>query len=122
MKVIKVEDFEIWKESIELVVLFYNLIKNTDLKRDFVLSEQIKKSVISIPSNIAEGFERNNNNEFKHFLNIAKGSIGELKTQVYITLRLELINKHQFDELNNKIIRLSSKISNLITYLRKKQK
>ena len=122
MKVIKVEDFEIWKESIELVVLVYNLIKNTDLKRDFVLSEQIKKSVISIPSNIAEGFERNNNNEFKHFLNIAKGSIGELKTQVYIALRLELINKHQFDELNNKIIRLSSKISNLITHLRKKQK
>ena len=122
MKVIKVEDFEIWKESIKLVVLVYNLIKNTDLKRDFVLSEQIKKSVISIPSNIAERFERNNNNEFKHFLNIAKGSIGELKTQIYISLRLELINKHQFDELNNKIIRLSSKISNLITYLRKKQK
>jgi len=122
MKVTKVEDFEIWKEAVDLVVLVYNLIKNTDLKRDFVLSEQIKKSVISIPSNIAEGFERNNNNEFKHFLNIAKGSIGELRTQVYIALRLELINKHQFDELNNKIIRLSSKISNLITYLRKKQK
>jgi len=122
MKVIKVEDLEIWKEAVDLVVLVYNLIKNTDLKRDFVLSEQIKKSVISIPSNIAEGFERNNNNEFKHFLNIAKGSIGELRTQIYIALRLELINKHQFDELNNKIIRLSSKISNLITYLRKKQK
>jgi four helix bundle protein len=122
MKVTKVEDFEIWKESIELVVLVYNLIKNTDLKRDFVLSEQIKKSVISIPSNIAEGFERNNNNEFKHFLNIAKGSIGELRTQIYISLRLELINKPQFNKLNNKIIRLSSKISNLITYLRKKQK
>jgi len=122
MKVIKVEDFEIWKESIKLVVLVYNLIKNTDLKKDFVLSEQIKKSVISIPSNIAERFERNNNNEFKHFLNIAKGSIGELKTQIYISLRLELINKPQFNKLNNKIIRLSSKISNLITYLRKKQK
>ena len=122
MKVTKVEDFEIWKEAVDLVVLVYNLIKNTDLKRDFVLSEQIKKSVISIPSNIAEGFERNNNNEFKHFLNIAKASIGELRTQIYIALRLELINKHQFDELNNKIIRLSSKISNLITYLRKKQK
>ena len=122
MKVIKVEDLEIWKEAVDLVVLVYNLIKNTDLKRDFVLSEQIKKSVISIPSNIAEGFERNNNNEFKHFLNIAKGSIGELRTQIYIALRLDLINKSQFDELNNKIIRLSSKISNLITYLRKKQK
>jgi len=122
MKVTKVEDFEIWKESIELVVLVYNLIKNTNLKKDFVLTDQIKKSVISIPSNIAEGFERNNNKEFKYFLNIAKGSIGELKTQVYIALRLEIINKHQFEELNNKIIRLSSKISNLITYLRKKQK
>ena len=122
MKVTKVEDFEIWKEAVDLVVLVYNLIKNTDLKRDFVLSEQIKKSVISIPSNIVEGFERNNNNEFKHFLNIAKGSIGELRTQIYIALRLELINKPQFDELNNKIIRLLSKISNLITYLRKKQK
>ena len=122
MKVTKVEDFEIWKEGVDLVVLVYNLIKNTNLKRDFVLSEQIKKSVISIPSNIAEGFERNNNNEFKHFLNIAKGSIGELRTQIYISLRLELINKPQFNKLNNKIIRLSSKISNLITYLRKKQK
>jgi len=122
MKVTKVEDFEIWKEAVDLVVLVFNFIKNTDLKRNFVLSEQIKKSVISIPSNIAEGFERNNNNEFKHFLNIAKGSIGELRTQIYIALRLELINKHQFGELNNKIIRLSSKISNLITYLRKKQK
>jgi len=122
MKVTKVEDFEIWKEAIELVVLIYKIIRNSNLNKDFVLSDQIKKSVISIPSNITEGFERNNNKEFKHFLNIAKGSVGELKTQIYIALRLEFINKHQFDELNNKIIRLSSKISNLITYLIKKQK
>ncbi|MGB9883540.1 MAG: four helix bundle protein [Microgenomates group bacterium] len=122
MKITKIEDFEIWKEAVELVILVYQVIKKTNLKNDFVLNDQIKKSVISIPSNIAEGFERSNNTEFKRFLIIAKGSSGELRVQFYLAFKLNLIDEVNYRLINDKIIRLSSKISNLISYLRKNKK
>ena len=85
MKYNKVEEMPIWIESMSLVSSFYNLIKtNSLLRKDFALLDQMKRSVISIPSNISEWFARKTNIEFKRFLDIALGSLSEFKTQIYI--------------------------------------
>ncbi len=114
-------DLEIWKNSIEIVKEIYLLTSN-NFGREFSLIDQIRRSAISIPSNIAEGFERNSTLEFKRFLLIAKGSCGELRTQLYISCELKLISINTFYVLNNKLLKLSSQIGALIRYLRGRAK
>ena len=78
------EDIEAWKRACRLVVDIYRLTNQLELQRDWGLRDQIRRSAISISSNIAEGFERNLNAEFKRFLLIVKGSCGELRSQLYL--------------------------------------
>lgn len=81
----KIEEMEVWQESVGLVETVYGLTqKNKLFQKDFALKDQIRKSAISIPSNISEGFERESNQKFIRFLFIAKGSCGELRTQLLI--------------------------------------
>lgn len=122
MKVTRFEDLDIWQISMRLVDEVYKLTTNSPFSKDFALKEQIRKSVISIPSNISEGFERSNNIEFKRFLIIAKGSAGELRTQLTIALRLKYIMPNLYDDILKQLIILSSKITNLIMYLIKNKK
>lgn len=122
MKVTRFEDLEIWKDSMILVNEIYELTYLPTFSKDFALKEQIRKSAISIPSNISEGFERSNNIEFKRFLIIAKGSAGELRTQLTIAYNLHYIKSDQFKTFLQQNISISSKISNLISYLRKQNK
>lgn len=63
------------------------------------MQDQVQRAALSVPSNIAEGYERNSNKEFVRFLNIAKGSCGELRTQLYISRKLDFIKKAEFDHL-----------------------
>jgi four helix bundle protein len=77
-KVKSFEDLTVWKEAMQLVVSIYTEFKNNT---DYGFKDQIQRSAVSIPSNIAEGYERQSNKEFIHFLFIAKGSSGELQTQ-----------------------------------------
>ena len=84
------ENLEVWKKSCRLAVRLYNLLKEC---RDYGLKDQILRSAVSIPSNIAEGSERNSIPEFKRFINIAKASAAELRTQVYISKEVEIIPK-----------------------------
>lgn len=77
------EDLEIWQDARKLSKEIILISKNTDLKIDFRLKAQIKDSSGSIMDNIAEGFERNGNTEFRQFLSIAKGSAGETRSQLY---------------------------------------
>ncbi len=95
----KVEDLIIWKKSMELAKSVYLLNKDLPSEEKFGLSSQIKRSVISIPSNIAEGAGRNSNKEFKHFLSIANGSSYELQTQLNLLIELELISKNKVKPL-----------------------
>jgi len=77
----KIEDINVWKESIDLVLYVYKLINQSKtFQKDYGLKDQVQKSAVSIPSNISEGFERETNAEFIRFLYIAKGSCGELRT------------------------------------------
>ncbi|MFI2743390.1 four helix bundle protein [Zhouia sp. PK063] len=86
----KVEDLKIWQKSISLTKQVYLLAANLPNDEKFGLISQIKRSAVSIPSNIAEGAGRNTNNEFKHFLSIANGSTYELQTQLKLIIELHL--------------------------------
>ncbi len=77
------EDLEIWKEARRLSNVIFRLTFETDLNKEFRFKEQIKSSSGSVMDNIAEGFERDGNLEFRQFLSIAKGSAGEVRSQLY---------------------------------------
>lgn len=113
------EDLEVWKEARCLTGEIYRLTKGEKFSKDFALSGQIRSAAISIMSNIAEGFERGGNQEFIQFLYIAKGSCGEARSQTYVALDQGYVAQKEADELTKSCRRLSSMISNFITYLRK---
>lgn len=113
------EDLDIWQEARRLAKEIHVLSKETDLKTDFKLKNQIKGSSGSVMDNIAEGFERDGNLEFRQFLSIAKGSAGESRSQIYRLYDYEIIDEEKFNQLKNDYLSLSSKIKNFITYLNK---
>ena len=112
-KIEKFEDLKIWQDGIELVVKVYS--KLTDCK-DFGLRDQLQRSAVSIPSNIAEGFDRKSNKEFVRFLRIAKASCAELRTQLIIADRISLFNAELLIEDSRK---LSAMIQKMISYREK---
>ncbi len=121
-KIEKFEDILAWQNSMTLCNDIYSLTFNENFIKDFALRDQIRKSAISIPSNIAEGFERGSNIQFKYFLTIAKASAGELRTQIYIAKNLNYISENEFEIIINKCNDVSKLISKFISYLRNNEK
>ncbi len=113
------EEIEAWKKSRELARLVYSVSGKGNFSRDFPLRDQIRKASISTMSNIAEGFERKGHSEFAHFLSIAKGSVGELRSQLYLALDQDYLNKELFNELFSRASDISRMLSGLIDYLKK---
>ena len=113
------EDLETWQEARRLAKEIHVITVETDLKVDFRFKEQIKSSSGSVMDNIAEGFERDGNLEFRQFLSIAKGSAGETRSQLYRTLDYGYITEEKFDILKKDYENLSGKLKNFITYLSK---
>lgn len=114
------EDLEIWKEARRLAKEIHFISVETELKSDLRFKNQIKSSSGSVMDNIAEGFERDGNLEFRQFLSIAKGSAGETRSQLYRVFDLEYISEEKFEALKKDYENLSGKIKNFITYLNKK--
>ena len=117
-KVDKIEDIVVWQLAIELTNTIYTITNNNVFNKDFALRDQIRKSAISIPSNIAEGFERNSTNQFLYFLVIAKGSAGELRTQLLIAKNQNYISQSEFEKINKDALEVSKKLGAFITYLK----
>ena len=118
MTVRSFEDLEIWKEARRLTGQIYRLTRNPKFSKDFRLGGQIQGAVVSIMSNIAEGFERGRNQEFIQFLYIAKGSCGEVRSQLYAALDQGYVAPNEAGELKESLKRLSIMISNLIDHLK----
>lgn len=116
----KFEDLDIWQEARRLAKEIHIISTESDLKSDFRFRDQIKASSGSVMDNIAEGFERNGNLEFRQFLSIAKGSAGETRSQLYRTLDFGYITEEKFNTLRESYENLSEKINNFITYLNNK--
>lgn len=116
------EDIDVWKKSMDLCKRIYVLSNQSSFFSDFALRDQVRKSSISVPSNIAEGFERESNNQFIYFLLIAKASAGELRTQIYIAHNCGYIDDLTKNELVNSLTEISKSLSGFITYLRMQKK
>jgi len=117
----KFEDKEAWQKARTLAQEIYTLCTTTELAKDFKLRDQINASSGSIMDNIAEGFERGGKQEFIQFLAIARGSAGEVKSQLYRLLDRRYINKEKFEELYALANEVGSKITNWMKYLNKSE-
>ena len=113
------EDLEIWQLARELNADIFKLITETPLSNDYKLKEQINGSTGSIMDNIAEGFERDGNLEFKNFLSIAKGSCGECRSQLYRVFDRKYFDESEFVKCRDKSMTLSRKIASFMIYLSK---
>ncbi|MBI5184968.1 MAG: four helix bundle protein [Nitrospinae bacterium] len=104
------EDLEVWKKSCRLAVTLYELLRDC---RDYGIKDQMLRSSISIPSNIAEGSEKNSIPDFQRFINIAKGSAAELRTQVYISREIHLFSDKDSKNLLNELKSISKMLQAL---------
>jgi four helix bundle protein len=112
------EEIISWQKARELNKEIYFLTNtNNSFSKDFGLRDQIRKSSISISSNIAIGFERETTKEFIRFLYIAKASAGEFRSQLYLAFDLKYIFNEEFEKLKLKVNEVSKLISGLIKYL-----
>lgn len=121
MKIQKFEDLPIWKLSLIITKEIYDITAKERFSKDFGLRDQIRRAIVSVSSNIVEGFEKNNNNEFVRFLKIAKGSVGEVRNQLYVSIAVSYISQNEFDEISGKLEDLAGQIGGFIVYLQKKK-
>ena len=110
------KDLTVWQESRKLVKEIYSLTSKFPKDEIYSLTAQIKRSAISIPSNIAEGAARDSNKEYIHFLYIALGSVAELDTQLIIANDLNFLNETDFNEIMENLSNIGKMLSGLIKY------
>ena len=111
------EDLHVWQEARGLVNEVYKVTKQRAFRRDFSLRDQITRAAVSSMSNIAEGFERGSRREFIQFLNVAKGSTGEVRSQLYVALDQEYVDQKMFEKLRGSALAVSRRLAKFIRYL-----
>lgn len=115
----KFEDLHIWQASRELVKIVYEHTNKGAFQKDFALRDQIRRAIISVMSNIAEGFGAGSDAEFLRFLGYARRSLAETQSQLYIALDLEYISKEDFDTTFQKANSTERQINAFVAYLAK---
>ncbi len=117
----KFEDIEAWKRAREVTKKIYQLSGVGEFSRDFGLKNQIRRSLVSVMSNIAEGFDRDGNREFINFLSIAKGSCGEARSQLYVALDQNFISVEDFESMYDDLDQTSRMIGGFMNYLKQSE-
>ena len=116
----KFEDLKVWQLGRQLTANIYSAARMADFARDYGFRDQICRASVSITSNIAEGFERKSNKAFQSFLAIAKGSAGEVRSQLYAALDIGYIDDDKFHQLSAQATEIGKMLSGLIGYLETK--
>jgi four helix bundle protein len=116
------EKFEVYQKGIILAKLVFKLMEGESFEKEFGFKNQIKRAVISITNNIAEGSEYNNNKQFIRYLKIAKGSCAEVRSMIVLAKELELLSALEIEKSYELSIEISQNISNFIKYLNTKIK
>lgn len=114
MKINSFEEIIAWQKAKELTILIY---KNFKYSKDFSFKDQIQRASVSIMNNIAEGFERGGNKEFRNFLYIAKGSSAEVRSMLDLALSIDYTDRKNFETMYNLSIEISKILSGLIKTL-----
>jgi len=115
-------DLIVWQKSMSLVLKLYTETKAWPKEEVYGLTSQIRRSAISIPSNIAEGYGRNSTGDYVRFLQIASGSLYEFQTQLEISFQLGYLNEEKYVEVNSLSIEIEKMLSSLISKLKNAQK
>jgi four helix bundle protein len=118
MSIVRFENLSCWQEATSLAVEVYTVSKDGEFGRDFGFRDQLRRAAVSIASNIAEGKERETVAEFTRYLYIAKGSAGELSTQLLIAKEIGYLNQGRFEDLRERVEKLSAMIGALIKTLK----
>jgi four helix bundle protein len=118
MKYKSFEEFPIWTQCIVFAKEIYQITNKGEFRRDFGLKDQIRRAAVSMSSNIAEGFERNNPKEFVRYLIIAKGSAGEVRSQLILAHSIQYITDEEGHHLSSKIKNIIASLGGLISYLK----
>ena len=113
------EDLLVWQMGIELVKRVYVLTANAWFSKDFGLRNQIRRASVSIPTNIAEGFERASRREYLNFLNIAKGSAGEVRSLCRVSFDVGYLSQSTYDELREAAVIISRSLYNQIQAIKR---
>jgi four helix bundle protein len=116
------KELQVWQKAMNLADQIYSLTDNFPQIEMYGLASQIRRSAVSIPSNIAEGCARNGTKEFIQFLGIAKGSLAELETRLLLARRRNYLNEEHMQQINMQIREVDNFIFSLITKLRSKLK
>jgi four helix bundle protein len=117
-KFTRFEDIQAWQLSRQLVKNIYATTSKRSFSKDHGLKDQMQRAAVSTMANIAEGFERYSNKEFIQYLNIARGSMGEVRSHLCVALDLNYIDDKEFGILKEKAEHISKSIWNLIKYLK----
>lgn len=104
----------------KLAHAIYTITTNTKFESDWGLRDQIRRAAVSIPSNIAEGYERDSDGDFNRFILIAKGSSGELRTQLLLAVKIGYINENDSAKMISECIEISSMLRSLANHLQNK--
>ena len=108
------KNLKVWKEGKDLAIEIYKITNTGKFLRDRSLTEHLRRTAVSIPSNIAEGDERGSNRDSARFLYIAKGSLAELRTQLEISTEIGYIDKLDFEKIDKECMDLGIKLGKLI--------
>ena len=117
-KIERFEDIDAWKKARELTKIIYEVTSQGKLAADFSLRDQLRRASVSIMANIAEGFEREGNKEFRQFLAMAKGSVGEVKALLYVALDAGLTSAEQFQRISALADEASRLLAGFLRYLK----